>query len=126
MSSSAFNFTFSRLIKSSITRKFSIVPSASIFQKRNFSSTVDHLTKDQVQERVFNVLKAFEKVNSVTPFPNLASSFTNDLGLDSLDVVEVIMGVEEEFGIEIPDEAADNFKTPQEVIEFVHSKLQSI
>lgn len=90
---------------------------------RCFSSTVDHLSKDQVEERVFNVLKAFDKVATTAPSFKPAASFTSDLGLDSLDVVEVIMAVEEEFGIEIPDEAADSFKTPQEVIDYVHSKL---
>lgn len=77
---------------------------------------------DQVQERIFNVLKSFDKVATSAPTFNPSSSFTSDLGLDSLDVVEVVMAVEEEFGIEIPDEAADSFKTPQEVIEYVHSK----
>lgn len=94
-------------------------------QSQNYSSTIDHLTKDQVQERVFNVLKAFDKVVTTNPTFNSTSTFTSDLGLDSLDVVEVVMAVEEEFGIEIPDEAADNFKTPQEVIEFVHDKMHS-
>ena len=90
---------------------------------RNYSSTIDHLSKDQVQDRVFNVLKAFDKVVTTNPAFKATSTFTSDLGLDSLDVVEVVMAVEEEFGIEIPDEAADNFKTPQEVIEYVHSKM---
>lgn len=130
----AFKFTISRLINGRLSRPFfssarsfsrSLVSSKSnsILELRFFSSTVDPLTKDQVQERIFNVLKAFDKVATSNPTFKPTSSFTSDLGLDSLDVVEVIMAVEEEFGIEIPDEAADSFKTPQEVIEFVHSKI---
>lgn len=125
---SAFKFTISRLIKPMAFNKVALVSttnSAANYRLlvRAFSSTVDHLSKDQVQDRVFTVLKAFDKVASTAPTFTPASSFTSDLGLDSLDVVEVLMAVEEEFGIEIPDDVADNFKTPQEVIEYVHSKL---
>lgn len=102
---------------------------SSLFKKNigcnAYSSTIDHLTKEQVEERVFNVLKAFDKVVTTNPSFKSTSTFSGDLGLDSLDVVEVIMAVEEEFGIEIPDEAADNFKSPQEVVEFVHNKMHS-
>lgn len=121
---SAFKFTISRLIKpKTFTNIVSSGASKFLLQRAAFSSTVDHLSKDQVQDRVFTVLKAFDKVASTAPTFTPASSFTSDLGLDSLDVVEVLMAVEEEFGIEIPDEVADNFKTPQEVIEYVHTKL---
>lgn len=89
-------------------------------------SSAHPLTKEQVQERVFNVLKAFDKISaSVTANPVQPSAlFTSDLGLDSLDVVEVVMAVEEEFGLEIPDEAADEFKSPEDVINFIHGKMQ--
>lgn len=128
---SAFKFTISRLslIKPVVGRSLpnllarTATATTQIKNIRCFSSTVDHLSKDQVQERVFNVLKAFDKVATTAPSFKPAASFTSDLGLDSLDVVEVLMAVEEEFGIEIPDEVADNFKTPQEVIEYVHDKL---
>ena len=41
------------------------------------------------------------------------ASFTNDLGADSLDTVELVMALEEEFGLEIPDDAAEKIKTIQ-------------
>ena len=44
---------------------------------------------------------------------NIDSTFIDDLGADSLDIVELIMAFEEEFGIEIPDEAAEKIKTVQ-------------
>ena len=47
------------------------------------------------------------------------ASFTNDLGADSLDIVELIMAFEEEFGIEIPDEAAEKIKTVQDVVTYI-------
>jgi len=50
-------------------------------------------------------------------------SFADDLGADSLDLVELIMSVEEEFGIEVPDEEAEKIKLVQDAIDFVKSKL---
>lgn len=50
---------------------------------------------------------------------NGAASFTDDLGADSLDIVELVMAFEEEFGIEIPDEDAENIGRVQEAIDFI-------
>ena len=49
----------------------------------------------------------------------IESSFIDDLGADSLDTVELIMAFEEEFGIEIPDEAAEKIKTVQDVVSYI-------
>ena len=53
--------------------------------------------------------------NEVVP----AASFTNDLGADSLDTVELIMEFEEEFGIEIPDEDAENITTVNSAVKYI-------
>lgn len=52
------------------------------------------------------------------------SSFIDDLGADSLDIVELVMAMEDEFGIEIPDEDAEKIKTVKDVIEYIktHAK----
>jgi NADH dehydrogenase (ubiquinone) 1 alpha/beta subcomplex 1 len=63
-------------------------------------SAASALDKTQIETRVLDVLKFFEKVHPEKLKPS--ASFTNDLGLDSLDAVEVVMAVEEEFSIEIP------------------------
>jgi acyl carrier protein len=48
-----------------------------------------------------------------------ASSFIDDLGADSLDTVELVMALEEEFGAEIPDEEAEKITTVQAAIDFI-------
>jgi len=53
------------------------------------------------------------------------SSFIDDLGADSLDTVEVVMALEEEFGIEIPDEEAEKITTVGEAIKYIEEKTKS-
>ncbi len=50
------------------------------------------------------------------------ASFIDDLGADSLDIVELVMAMEEEFGIEIPDEDAEKLKTVQDVASYLQAK----
>ncbi len=49
----------------------------------------------------------------------LTSSFIDDLGADSLDIVELVMQMEEEFEVEIPDEEAENIKTVQNAVDYI-------
>ena len=53
----------------------------------------------------------------------LESKFIDDLGADSLDTVELIMQFEEEFGIEIPDEDAENLLSVGQAVDFISNKL---
>jgi acyl carrier protein len=48
-----------------------------------------------------------------------SASFTDDLGADSLDIVELVMAFEEEFGIEIPDEEAEKITRVREAVEYI-------
>ncbi|MCY3605447.1 MAG: acyl carrier protein [Gammaproteobacteria bacterium] len=52
------------------------------------------------------------------------SSFVDDLGADSLDTVELVMALEEEFETEIPDENAEQITTVQEAIDFISARLE--
>ena len=52
-----------------------------------------------------------------------SSSFVDDLGADSLDTVELVMALEEEFECEIPDEEAEKITTVQQAIDYVNSHL---
>ena len=50
------------------------------------------------------------------------ASFVNDLGADSLDTVELVMALEEEFGVEIPDEDAEKIATVEDAIKYIEKK----
>ena len=52
------------------------------------------------------------------------SKFIEDLGADSLDTVELVMGLEEEFDTEIPDEEAEKITTVQQAIDYVNNNLK--
>jgi len=54
----------------------------------------------------------------------MEASFIDDLGADSLDTVELIMKMEEDFSIEIPDEDAEKLKTVGEVVNYLDSKIK--
>ena len=53
------------------------------------------------------------------------ANFVNDLGADSLDTVELVMALEEECGIEIPDEAAEKIETVQAAVDYIDSKVKA-
>jgi len=59
------------------------------------------------------------KQEEVTP----TASFIDDLGADSLDTVELVMALEEEFGVEIPDEDAEKMTTVGEAIKYIEGKV---
>ena len=61
------------------------------------------------------------KIEEVTP----QASFIDDLGADSLDTVELVMALEEEFGIEIPDEDAEKMATVGDAIKYIEEKTAS-
>jgi acyl carrier protein len=54
----------------------------------------------------------------------MEASFIDDLGADSLDTVELIMKMEEDFGIEIPDEEAEKLKTVGSVVNYLDSQVK--
>lgn len=54
----------------------------------------------------------------------MESSFVDDLGADSLDIVELVMALEEEFDIEIPDEAAEKVSAVKDVVEYIKAHTE--
>lgn len=81
------------------------------------------LDRKEVTERVLAVLKGFEKVDAAKLNP--AAHFSNDLGLDSLDAVEVCMALEEEFCISIPDAEAEKILSVEDAVNFVATHPQA-
>lgn len=71
---------------------------------------------DKVKEIIVSELKV--DPSKVTPEANLKE----DLGADSIDAVEVIMSLEDEFNISIDDDAAQNIKTVQDLVDFIEKK----
>ena len=76
-----------------------------------------------VAERVNKII--VEKLGVDESEVTREASFTNDLGADSLDTVELIMEFEKEFDISIPDEQAENIQTVGHAIEYLESQVQA-
>ncbi len=64
-----------------------------------------------------------EQVGAKEESITLKTTFIEDLGFDSLDAVELVMALEEEFGIEIPDEDAEKLLTVGGVVEYLRDKI---
>ncbi|XP_008286957.1 NADH:ubiquinone oxidoreductase subunit AB1b [Stegastes partitus] len=78
------------------------------------------LTLEGISERVMYVLKLYDKIN---PEKLEASShFIKDLGLDSLDQVEIIMAMEDEFGFEIPDVDGEKLMSPGDIMQYIANR----
>ena len=79
-----------------------------------------------MNENIFNKVKELvvdqleiEDLEKIKPEAN----FANDLGADSLDVVELVMALEEEFDIEIPDEDAEGIDTVEKAVDYIDKKV---
>ncbi len=74
-----------------------------------------------IEERIKEIIadQLGVEADKITP----EAKFVEDLGADSLDVVELIMAFEEEFGIEIPDEDAEKIQTVGDVINYLKEKV---
>lgn len=86
--------------------------------------STSNLNKDDVLRRVRDVVKTFNKSADPSKI-QLETAFQKDLKLDSLDTVELLVAVEEEFDIEIPDKVADELKTIGETVDFIASNPEA-
>ncbi len=76
---------------------------------------------EEVQSKLKEIV--MDRLNAEEDQIKPEASFVEDLGADSLDIVELIMGIEEEFDIEIPDEDAEKLTTVGEAMDYVKTKL---
>ncbi|ELR06963.1 hypothetical protein VC83_04520 [Pseudogymnoascus destructans] len=105
-----------------ITRPASAIPTfqyaPSVVNAARCYSAAAGLAKPEVEGRIVDLLKNFDKVTDPSML-TATSHFNNDLGLDSLDTVEVVMAIEEEFSIEIPDKDADAIHSVDKAVEYI-------
>lgn len=98
------------------------LPALNQLIQRGFAS--GFLDRSQVTDRVIHVAKHFEKVDPAKV--TATAHFEKDMGLDSLDVVELVMALEEEFQLEIPDKEADKIQSVEDAINYVVSNPMAI
>lgn len=75
-----------------------------------------------VEQRVIDIVCEHLAVNKEKV--NRGTSFIEDIGADSLDIVELVMELEEEFDTQIPDDQAEKIKTVGQAIEFIEAKMK--
>jgi len=74
-------------------------------------------SKDQIYDKVKAII--VDQLGVEAAEVSLESSFIEDLGADSLDIVELIMALEEEFEVEVPDEDAEKLATVNDAVEYI-------
>jgi acyl carrier protein len=87
------------------------------------SSTEGVTGMENIEQRVKKIVAEQLGVNEADV--KIESSFVDDLGADSLDTVELVMALEEEFETEIPDEEAEKITTVQQAIDFVNKNKKA-
>tara|TARA_B100001093_G_scaffold512158_1_gene581497 strand:+ start:1287 stop:1613 length:327 start_codon:yes stop_codon:yes gene_type:complete len=98
-----------------------------IFLKHYTDETIFKLKRtnimsDTIDSRVMQIVSEQLGVNAQDV--TVTSSFVDDLGADSLDTVELVMALEEEFNVEIPDEEAEKITTIQQAVDFINSAAE--
>ena len=88
----------------------------------NIKKNMKHTTRKEIKKKIAEILldhnwvKPGEKVHE-------RHSYENDYGMDSLDAIEMIMDIEKEYGISIPDDAIERMNTVARTIDYLHQHL---
>ena len=90
------------------------------YSRATNTNRTNFMAEKSIEEKVKDIIVEQLGVNpeQVTP----QASFIEDLGADSLDIVELVMAFEEEFGVEVPDEDAEKLQTVGDVIKYIEEK----
>lgn len=81
------------------------------------------MTQDEVLSKVKKVIES--ELGRKEEEISLDSAFVEDFGADSLDVVQLVMGFEDEFGIDIPDEDVEKMRTVRDAVEYISAKVEA-
>lgn len=98
-------------------------PQTALAQSVRFYA-VAPITKEEVTTRAIEALKTVAALQESNI--SLESNFTKDLGLDSLDTVEALVALEEEFDLEIPDKVSDEIKTVAQAVDYIFEEEQKL
>src|SRR5213083_2402231 len=93
------------------------------FSTRTNTNRTNFMAEKSIEEKVKDIIVEQLGVNpeQVTP----QASFIEDLGADSLDIVELVMAFEEEFSVEVPDEDAEKLQTVGDVINYIKERAKT-
>ncbi|KAI0190657.1 putative acyl carrier protein [Xylaria flabelliformis] len=108
-------FAFPRAATVAPASRIAAIPAVRMY------SAASGLKREEVEGRIMGILAGFDKVNDPSNIKPTAH-FSNDLALDSLDTVEVVMAIEEEFSIEIPDKEADTIHSVNQAVDYILSQ----
>ena len=117
----SFNSVAFQAPTASMLGRSSFVAQASPVTMARFAAPRAAITMDEVEDKVKSIIAEQLGVEAASVTPD--ASFTEDLGADSLDAVELIMAIEEAFDIEIPDEEAETMTTPADCVAAIKAKL---
>ena len=81
------------------------------------------MEKQQIQEKLIEILSRHTQIDPATVNPDQHLKY--DLGLDSLDVAEMVYEIEEEFGITISDESAEKIQKISDTVDFIYEQLNA-
>jgi len=110
-------FAAARLLASSSSVQFARSSTPSIVSSARWYASAAALSRPEVTERVIKIVGQFDKVDAAKV--NEKSHFISDLGLDSLDAVELIMALEDEFAFEVPETDLENIVSVEQAIAYV-------
>ena len=81
------------------------------------------MDKKEIQDKLVDILSRHTQIDTANVNPDQHLKY--DLGLDSLDVAEMVYEIEEEFGISISDESAEKIQKISDTVDFIYDQLQS-
>lgn len=107
-----------RFVATSVTRRLPVIRTGVRYY------AAPPISREEVTKRAFEALKTVGALQESKL--SLEASFQNDLGLDSLDTVEALVALEEEFDLEIPDKVSDEIKTVGEAVDYIFTEEQKL